>query len=162
MSRHTGDNGSRHEFSPPSQPPSTALDLEPGKLLAAAALLSCLSDLAVAMLQEEHAEKDAIGVVLDLATKEYLRMPLSRPVGPSQQVQLTGQGSWRTGKFKSCDDVAAASSSQPPHETHYLLILRANTPLGVLIANAACCCDIVATFELTGPPTALPRQLHLL
>ena len=34
------------------------MDLEPGKLLAAAALLSCLSDLAVAMLQEEHAEKN--------------------------------------------------------------------------------------------------------
>ena len=29
--------------------------------------------------------------------------------------------------------------------THYLLILRANTPLGVLIANAAYCCDIVAS-----------------
>ena len=29
-----------------------------------------LSDLSVAMLQEEHAEKDAIGVVLDVATKE--------------------------------------------------------------------------------------------
>ena len=61
---------------------------------------------------------------------------------------------------------AAASSSQPPHETRYLLvllvILRGNTPLGVLIANAACCCDIVATFERTGPPTALPRKLHLM
>ena len=33
------------EFSPPPQPPSTALDLQPGKLLAAAALLSCLTDL---------------------------------------------------------------------------------------------------------------------
>ena len=70
---------------------------------------------AVAMLQEEHAEKDAIGVVLDVATKEYLRMPLVGPVGPSQQVQLTGQGSWRTGKFKSCDDVAAASSIRDQH-----------------------------------------------
>ena len=30
-----------------------------------------LSDLAVAMLQEEHAEKDAIGVVLDVATKQW-------------------------------------------------------------------------------------------
>ena len=69
-----------------------------------------LTDLAVAMLQEEHAEKNAIGVVLDVATKSILRMPLVGPVGPSQQVQLTGQGSWRTGKFKSCDDVAAASS----------------------------------------------------
>ena len=67
------------------------------------------------MLQEEHAEKDAIGVVLDVATKEYLRMPLVGPVGPSQQVQLTGQGSWRTGKFKSCDDVAAASSIRDRH-----------------------------------------------
>ena len=44
-----------------------------------------------------------------------LRMPLARPVGPSQQVQLTGQGSWRTGKFKSCDDVAAASSIRDQH-----------------------------------------------
>ena len=70
-----------------------------------------LSDLSVAMLQEEHAEKDAIDVILDVATKEYLRMPLVRPVGPSHQVQLTGQGSWRTGTFKTCDDVAAAPSS---------------------------------------------------
>ena len=60
-------------------------------------------------------ERVAIGVVLDVATKEYLRMPLSRPVGASQQVQLTGQGSWRTGKFKSCDDVAAASSIRDQH-----------------------------------------------
>ena len=74
-----------------------------------------LSDLAVAMLQEEHAEKDAIDMILDVATKEYLRMPLVGPVGPSQQVQLTGQGSWRTGKFKSCDDVAAASSIRDQH-----------------------------------------------
>ena len=91
------------------------MDLEPGKLLAAAALLSCLSDLAVAMLQEEHAEKDAIGVVLDVATKSILRVPLVGPVGPSQQVQLTGQGSWRTGTFKTCDDVAAASSICDQH-----------------------------------------------
>ena len=62
------------------------------------------------MLQEEHAEKNAIGVVLDVATKSIFRMPLVGPVGPSQQVQLTGQGSWRTGAFKSCDDFAAASS----------------------------------------------------
>ena len=68
------------------------MDLQPGKLLAAAVLPSCLTDLTVALLQEEHAEKNAIGVVLDVATKEYLRMPLVGPVGPSQQVQLTGQG----------------------------------------------------------------------
>ena len=60
-------------------------------------------------------ERVAIGVVLDVATKEYLRMPLVGPVGPSQQVHLTGQGSWRTGKFKSCDDVAAASSIRDQH-----------------------------------------------
>ena len=70
--------------------------------------------------------------------------------------QTPCSGFWRAGQS------AAASSSQPPHETHYLLVLRADTPLGVLIANAACCCDIVATFERTGPPTALPRELYLL
>ena len=75
-----------------------------------------LTDLTVAMLQEQHAEEKAIDMILDVATKEYLRMPLSRPVGgASQQVQLTGQGSWRTGKFKSCDDVAAASSIRDQH-----------------------------------------------
>ena len=74
-----------------------------------------LSDLAVAMLQEEHAEQDASGVVLDVATKSILRVPLVGPVGPSQQVQLTGQGSWRTGTFKTCDDVAAASSICDQH-----------------------------------------------
>ena len=74
-----------------------------------------LSDLAVAMLQEEHAEKDAIDMILDVATESILRMRLSRPVGPSQQVQLTGQGSWRAGAFKSCDDVAAASSICDQH-----------------------------------------------
>ena len=56
-----------------------------------------------------------IGVVLDVATKSILRMPLVGPVGPSQQVQLTGQGSWRTGTFKTCDDVAAASSICDQH-----------------------------------------------
>ena len=67
------------------------------------------------MLQEEHAEKNAIGVVLDVATKSILRVPLVGPVGPSQQVQLTGQASWRAGAFKSCDDVAAASSIRDQH-----------------------------------------------
>ena len=93
----------------------TTFDLQPGNFLAATAPLSCLTDLAVAMLQEQHAEEKAIDMILDVVTKEYLRMPLSRPVGPSQQVQLTGQGSWRAGKFKSCDDVAAASSIRDQH-----------------------------------------------
>ena len=51
--------------------------------------------------------------------------------------------------FAARDDAeqsAAARSSQPPHETRHLLLLRGNIPLGVLIAIAACCCDIVASF----------------
>ena len=67
------------------------------------------------MLQEEHAEKNAIGVVLDVATKEYSSNAAFQAVGPSQQVQLTGQGSWRAGAFKSCDDVAEASSIRDQH-----------------------------------------------
>ena len=97
------------------------------------AATSCLSDLAVAMLQEEHAEKDAIGVVLDVATESILRMPLSRPVGPSQQVQLTGQGSWRTGKFKSCDDVAAASSIRDQRRS---LICLGTWAAGLAVTNS--------------------------
>ena len=79
--------------------------------------MPCLTDLAVAMLQEEHAEKKAIDVILDVATKFIFKRGtlLVRPVGPSQQVQLTGQGSWRTGTFKTCGDVAAASSICDQH-----------------------------------------------
>ena len=50
-----------------------------------------LSDLAVAMLQEEHAEKNAIGVVLDVATKSIFECRFSGQWGLHSRYSLRGK-----------------------------------------------------------------------
>ena len=115
LTRRSCENGSRHEFSPPPRSPSTTLDLQPGKLLAAAVLPSCLTDLTVAMLQEQHAEEKVIDMILDVATKYIFECRLPGQWGLHSRYSLRGKAVGGPRKFKSCDDVAAASSIRDQH-----------------------------------------------
>ena len=90
--RRTCENGPRHEFSPPPPSPSTTFDLQPGDLLAAAALLSCLTNLIVAMLQEQHAEEKGIDMIFDVATKFIFERRLSGQWGLHSRCSLRGSG----------------------------------------------------------------------